>query len=141
MKTELILILLAPTVLLYIAVVIEGLWQRAIGQRQTGGGPGHWQETRTPERLRNACGRFARRGVGEIRGIRPSVMCRGDAGTNRSRPLTPTGTGTPFIFREPLGQAREVKVALAGLQPWSCRISVEKSATSQCSASCPFSIR
>lgn len=29
--------------------------------------------------------------------------------------LTPTGTGTPFIFREPLGQAREVKVALSGL--------------------------
>jgi hypothetical protein len=25
--------------------------------------------------------------------------------------LTPTGVGTPFIFREPLGQAREVKVA------------------------------
>ena len=29
--------------------------------------------------------------------------------------LTPTGTGTPFVFREPLGQAREVKVALSGL--------------------------
>lgn len=29
--------------------------------------------------------------------------------------LTPTGIGTPFIFREPLGQAREVKVALSGL--------------------------
>ncbi len=29
--------------------------------------------------------------------------------------LFPTGTGTPFIFREPLGQAREVKVALSGL--------------------------
>lgn len=29
--------------------------------------------------------------------------------------LTPTGVGTPFIFREPLGQAREVKVALSGL--------------------------
>ena len=29
--------------------------------------------------------------------------------------LSPTGTGTPFIFREPLGQAREVKVALSGL--------------------------
>lgn len=29
--------------------------------------------------------------------------------------LQPTGTGTPFIFREPLGQAREVKVALSGL--------------------------
>ncbi|MCB1488164.1 MAG: hypothetical protein KDJ88_11990 [Bauldia sp.] len=29
--------------------------------------------------------------------------------------LTPTGGGTPFIFREPLGQAREVKVALSGL--------------------------
>ncbi len=29
--------------------------------------------------------------------------------------LAPTGTGTPFIFREPLGQAREVKVALSGL--------------------------
>ncbi len=29
--------------------------------------------------------------------------------------LTPTGTGTPFIFKEPLGQAREVKVALSGL--------------------------
>lgn len=29
--------------------------------------------------------------------------------------LTPSGTGTPFIFREPLGQAREVKVALSGL--------------------------
>nr|WP_309504532.1 hypothetical protein [uncultured Roseovarius sp.] len=29
--------------------------------------------------------------------------------------LTPTGAGTPFIFQEPLGQAREVKVALSGL--------------------------
>ena len=29
--------------------------------------------------------------------------------------LTPTGAGTPFIFKEPLGQAREVKVALSGL--------------------------
>lgn len=29
--------------------------------------------------------------------------------------LTPTGTGTPFIFKGPLGQAREVKVALSGL--------------------------
>src|SRR6202020_472282 len=29
--------------------------------------------------------------------------------------LTPTGTGTPFIFTEPLGQAREVKAALSGL--------------------------
>jgi hypothetical protein len=29
--------------------------------------------------------------------------------------LTPTGAGTPFVFREPLGQAREVKVALSGL--------------------------
>lgn len=29
--------------------------------------------------------------------------------------LTPTGAGTPFTFREPLGQAREVKVALSGL--------------------------
>lgn len=29
--------------------------------------------------------------------------------------LTPTGVGSPFIFREPLGQAREVKVALSGL--------------------------
>ena len=29
--------------------------------------------------------------------------------------LTPTGTGTPFIFKEPLGQAREVKAALSGL--------------------------
>ena len=29
--------------------------------------------------------------------------------------LTSTGTGTPFIFKEPLGQAREVKVALSGL--------------------------
>lgn len=29
--------------------------------------------------------------------------------------LTPTGSGTPFIFKEPLGQAREVKVALSGL--------------------------
>ncbi|KTT98223.1 hypothetical protein [Sphingomonas sanguinis] len=29
--------------------------------------------------------------------------------------LCPTGAGTPFIFREPLGQAREVKVALSGL--------------------------
>ena len=29
--------------------------------------------------------------------------------------LAPTGTGTPFVFREPLGQAREVKVALSGL--------------------------
>ncbi|MBR0900778.1 hypothetical protein JQ616_37985 [Bradyrhizobium tropiciagri] len=29
--------------------------------------------------------------------------------------LTPTGAGTPLIFKEPLGQAREVKVALSGL--------------------------
>lgn len=29
--------------------------------------------------------------------------------------LEPTGAGTPFVFREPLGQAREVKVALSGL--------------------------
>src|SRR5690606_8595979 len=29
--------------------------------------------------------------------------------------LEPTGAGTPFIFREPVGQAREVKVALSGL--------------------------
>ncbi len=29
--------------------------------------------------------------------------------------LTPTGAGTPFMFKEPLGQAREVKVALSGL--------------------------
>ncbi|WP_027528710.1 hypothetical protein [Bradyrhizobium sp. Ec3.3] len=29
--------------------------------------------------------------------------------------LTSTGPGTPFIFKEPLGQAREVKVALSGL--------------------------
>ena len=29
--------------------------------------------------------------------------------------LTPTGVGTPFVFREPLGQAREVKVALSGV--------------------------
>ena len=29
--------------------------------------------------------------------------------------LAPTGPGTPFIFKEPLGQAREVKVALSGL--------------------------
>ena len=29
--------------------------------------------------------------------------------------LTPTGAGTPFVFSEPLGQAREVKVALSGL--------------------------
>ncbi|MBN8949769.1 MULTISPECIES: hypothetical protein [Hyphomicrobiales] len=29
--------------------------------------------------------------------------------------LAPTGAGTPFIFKEPLGQAREVKVALSGL--------------------------
>ena len=29
--------------------------------------------------------------------------------------LQPTGDGTPFIFREPLGEAREVKVALSGL--------------------------
>ena len=29
--------------------------------------------------------------------------------------LEPTGPGTPFLFREPLGQAREVKVALSGL--------------------------
>lgn len=29
--------------------------------------------------------------------------------------LMPTGAGTPFIFREPLGQSREVKVALSGL--------------------------
>jgi hypothetical protein len=30
-------------------------------------------------------------------------------------PLTPTGAGTPFIFRERLGQARELQVALSGL--------------------------
>lgn len=29
--------------------------------------------------------------------------------------LTATGPGTPFVFKEPLGQAREVKVALSGL--------------------------
>src|SRR5688500_11394740 len=29
--------------------------------------------------------------------------------------LSPTGAGTPFVFKEPLGQAREVKVALSGL--------------------------
>jgi len=29
--------------------------------------------------------------------------------------LAPTGAGTPFIFKEPLGQAREAKVALSGL--------------------------
>ena len=29
--------------------------------------------------------------------------------------LQPTGDGTPFVFREPLGEAREVKVALSGL--------------------------
>lgn len=29
--------------------------------------------------------------------------------------LTPSGVGTPFLFKEPLGQAREVKVALSGL--------------------------
>jgi hypothetical protein len=29
--------------------------------------------------------------------------------------LEPTGTRTPFIFRQPLGQAREVKMALSGL--------------------------
>ena len=29
--------------------------------------------------------------------------------------LEPTGEGTPFVFREPLGEAREVKVALSGL--------------------------
>jgi hypothetical protein len=29
--------------------------------------------------------------------------------------LTPTGAGSPFVFRESLGQAREVKVALSGL--------------------------
>jgi hypothetical protein len=29
--------------------------------------------------------------------------------------LMPTGTGTPFIFKKPLGQAREVKVALSGM--------------------------
>lgn len=29
--------------------------------------------------------------------------------------LEPTGDRTPFLFREPLGQAREVKVALSGL--------------------------
>jgi hypothetical protein len=29
--------------------------------------------------------------------------------------LTPTGAGTPFIFKGPLGQAREVKVAVSGL--------------------------
>ena len=29
--------------------------------------------------------------------------------------LTPTGAATPFVFREPLGQVREVKVALSAL--------------------------
>lgn len=29
--------------------------------------------------------------------------------------LTATGPGTPFVFKDPLGQAREVKVALSGL--------------------------
>ena len=29
--------------------------------------------------------------------------------------LEKTGPGSPFIFKEPLGQAREVKVALSGL--------------------------
>ena len=29
--------------------------------------------------------------------------------------LSPTGIGSPFIFKQPLGQAREVKVALSGL--------------------------
>jgi len=29
--------------------------------------------------------------------------------------LAPTGAGTSFLFRQPLGQAREVKVALSGL--------------------------
>jgi len=29
--------------------------------------------------------------------------------------LAATGTGTPFIFRDPLGHAPEVKVALSGL--------------------------
>jgi hypothetical protein len=29
--------------------------------------------------------------------------------------LAPTGNGSPFVFREPLGQAREIKVALSGL--------------------------
>ena len=29
--------------------------------------------------------------------------------------LQPTGNATPFVFREPLGEAREVKVALSGL--------------------------
>lgn len=29
--------------------------------------------------------------------------------------LAPTGPRTPFVFRQPLGQAREVKVALSGL--------------------------
>lgn len=29
--------------------------------------------------------------------------------------LAPTGPNTPFVFREPLGQAREVRVALSGL--------------------------
>lgn len=29
--------------------------------------------------------------------------------------LAPTGAGSPFVFKEPLGQAREVKVALSGL--------------------------
>ncbi|WP_024277416.1 hypothetical protein [Xanthobacter sp. 126] len=29
--------------------------------------------------------------------------------------LAPTGVGTPFIFKQPLGHAREVKVALSGL--------------------------
>jgi hypothetical protein len=29
--------------------------------------------------------------------------------------LVQTGPGTPFVFKEPLGQAREVKVALSGL--------------------------
>src|ERR1700691_1547218 len=29
--------------------------------------------------------------------------------------LAATGAGTPFVFKEPLGKAREVKVALSGL--------------------------
>jgi hypothetical protein len=54
----------------------------------------------------------------EDAGIREMLQTPGVAYGNWSvldALLTPTGAGTPFVFREPLGQAREVKVALSGL--------------------------
>jgi hypothetical protein len=54
----------------------------------------------------------------EDAGIREVLQTRGapyGAWSLLDALLTPTGIGSPFIFREPLGQAREVKVALSGL--------------------------